>query len=189
MEMRDTNCDSIDLAAYLDGELTGDAVSLVETHIIDCAICHDELNAQKEFLLLLNGGLSGESQIEIPAEFTESVVARAENTFAGLRRPNEQFNAIFIIAALAIFTLFTLGAGSSNVLQNINEVIGQAGTVAEFALKIIYSFLLSFVVLIRSAFGIVPAAGSATVTLAVVILIAFMAYWLKYVFQVLIRRT
>ena len=54
----DIECPSIEIAAYLDGELSAEAEADLEDHISKCEICTQDLNDQKQFMLALNGSLN-----------------------------------------------------------------------------------------------------------------------------------
>src|SRR5690349_12215641 len=108
------NCPSYEIAAYIDGELDQSRELELSMHFAACDVCSQELNQQKQFLCELDAGLKGE--IELPSDFAKTVIANAESTVSGLRRPRERFNALFICAALSLFALFALGPDAGKVL-------------------------------------------------------------------------
>ena len=105
-------CPSPELSAYLDGELSAPDEIVLEEHMSSCQICTDDLNLQKSFLNALDYSLDEGNEIELPKNFTRSVVANAESRVSGLRRPHERRNAAFICAALIVFSLFALGSSA-----------------------------------------------------------------------------
>lgn len=143
-------CPSLEIAAYLDGELDATHEFELETHFSSCSICSTELNHQKHFLNQLNSRLSRESEIELPKDFARQIVANAESSVAGLRPPRERFNAVFIIAALLLFVLFALGAEAGNVFAGFASVLDQTAAVGGFVGRIVYSFFIGVVVVLRT---------------------------------------
>src|SRR5438445_5520441 len=108
-QIRVFECPTDEIAAYIDGEMDAAREFELETHLAACEICSLELNQQKQFLASLNSSLKHEGDLELPANFTKLIVANAESTVSGLRRPRERFNAMFICAGLFLFALFALG--------------------------------------------------------------------------------
>lgn len=149
-EMEKDVCPSFEIAAYLDGELDAPHELELETHFSSCSTCANELNQQKNFLNELNSRLSSESEIELPKDFARQIVANAESSVAGLRRPRERFNAVFIIAALLLFVLFALGAEAGNAFAGFSSVLDQTAAVGGFVGRIVYSFFVGIVVVLRS---------------------------------------
>ena len=144
------SCPSFEIAAYLDGELAAHRELELESHFTSCTACLKELNHQKNFLNQLNSRLSSENEIELPKDFTRQIVANAESSVAGLRRPRERFNAFFIIAALLLFVLFALGAEAGNVFAGFTGVLEQTAAVGGFFGRIVYSFFVGVVVVLRT---------------------------------------
>lgn len=147
---RKFECPSFEIAAYIDGELDAARELEIESHFAGCPQCNNELTSQKQFLCGLNASLKNESEIELPANFTQLVVANAESTVSGLRRPGEQFNAVFICVALGLFVLFALGAEPTRILHGVPVVFDKASAVGGFFTHIIYSFFLGIAIVFRS---------------------------------------
>lgn len=143
-------CPSVEIAAYIDGELDVVREFELEAHLDGCDTCKVELNSQKQFLCSLNASLKNEGEIALPENFTKLVVANAESTVSGLRRPGEQFNAIFICVALGLFLLFALGVEPSRMLQGVSIVFDQASAVGGFFGHVVYSFFLGLAIVFRS---------------------------------------
>lgn len=143
-------CPSFEIAAYLDGELDAHRELELESHFTSCAACLTELNHQKNFLNQLNSRLNNENDIELPKDFTRQIVANAESSVAGLRRPRERFNAVFIIATFLLFVLFAMGAEAGNVLTGFTNVLEQSAAVGSFFGRIVYSFFVGVVVVLRT---------------------------------------
>jgi anti-sigma factor RsiW len=136
-------CDTHDIAAYIDGELEPSREMELEMHFASCADCTAELNLQKSLLHHLEFGLRDNADIDLPADFTKVVVANAESTVAGLRRPRERFNALFICGGLSFFLLMVLGVGAASSL------VDQMTAVGSFFGHFVYDFVFGVVVIVR----------------------------------------
>jgi hypothetical protein len=140
-------CDQrCDIAAYLDGELSPDREFSLEMHLADCSHCSVELNLQKQLLLGLDEGLRSGIDIDLPKDFAKIIAANAESTVAGLRRPRERFNAVFICGALGLFILlsFGVGAGTSLFFEQVTAVVSFIG-------HFFYDLFVGIVVILRTA--------------------------------------
>jgi anti-sigma factor RsiW len=145
------DCPSVDIAAYIDGELTPDAELRLESHVADCRVCMDELNLQKQFVNALN--LSLQDTPELPKDFTKRIVTTAESDVRGLRRRGERLNAMFIIAGLGLFVLFTLGAKAPGTLGTVVNAASGLIAVVDVAAHAVYDFAIGVVVILRSFAG------------------------------------
>ena len=140
-------CDQRDnIAAYLDGELSPERELALEMHIASCYDCGDELNLQKQLLLGLDIGLKHGIDIDVPRDFAKIVVANAESTVAGLRRPRERSNALFICGALGLFVLLSFGVSAGTSL-----FFDQVTAVASFIGHLVYNLFIGVVVILRTA--------------------------------------
>lgn len=146
-------CPSFDIAAYIDGELDEERESDLDGHFASCPVCTAELNDQKQFLCGLNSSLMNESEIDLPHNFAKTIVANAESSVTGLRRPAERFNAVFICVALLLFGLFALGADSGSVLGRSADIAEKLTSVALFIGHVAYSFAIGLCILTRSLCG------------------------------------
>jgi len=147
---RTLECPTDEIAAYIDGELSAAHELELEDHLAGCQICSVELNQQKQFLCGLSSSLKNECEIELPANFTKLVVANAESSVNGLRRPRERFNAIFICAGLFLFALFALGTGAGNLLAGISSILDQIAAVGGFFGRLIYAVFIGVAIIFRS---------------------------------------
>ena len=149
-QIRTFECPTDEIAAYIDGELVPEHEIELEAHLADCQICSFELNQQKQFLCGLNSSLKNEGEIELPANFTKLIVANAESSVNGLRRPRERFNAIFICAGLFLFALFALGAEAGKVLDGVSNIFDQIVAVGGVFARLTYSFFVGVAIILRS---------------------------------------
>jgi anti-sigma factor RsiW len=143
-------CPSDEIAAYIDGELDPPRELELDLHFSQCETCSGELNLQKQFLNELDAKLRDRSDINLPADFTKTIVANAESTVSGLRRPREQFNALFICAGLFLFALFALGADAGRIFSGFAAVFEQIVAVGGFFAHLVYSIFLGMSIVVRS---------------------------------------
>ena len=148
--VKNITCPSDDIAAYIDGELSLAHELELDGHFADCPVCNGELNQQKQFLRHLDISLQHENEIELPANFTKQIVANAESTVSGLRRPRERFNAAFICAGLALFALFAMGAEAGNLVSKLTVVLEKTAAVADIFGHAVYSFFVGMAVIVRT---------------------------------------
>ncbi len=176
-------CPAFEIAAYIDGELDAARESELELHVATCPDCAEEMNLQKQFLCSLNSSLKNDTEIELPANFTKTIVANAEGSVSGLRRPRERFNAIFICSTLLLFGLFALGAGAGGFLDTFLGIAEKSVAVLSFIGRIAYSVLIGVNVLLRS-FGsqaqIPPFVSVIAVTLSCVLFIVVSRRFLRF---------
>lgn len=176
MELRANNfkCPSDEIAAYIDGELTTKREHELDAHFLECSVCSDELNQQKQFLCQLDSSLKQGSDLDLPADFAKTIVANAESTVSGLRRPREQFNAIFICAGLSLFVLFASGTDAPTVFSGVSVIFDQIMAVGSFFGHLIYSVLIGVSIILRSLASQVRADLAAMVFLTAISLVSLM---------------
>jgi|CXWL01.1.fsa_nt_gi predicted anti-sigma-YlaC factor YlaD len=150
VQLKPSTCPTDEISAYIDGELGAERELEFDLHFATCADCTRELNLQKQFLCGLNSSLKDESELALPPDFAKHIVANAESTVAGLRRPREIYNAVFICAALLLFGLFALGAEAGRVFDGVSVVFDQVGAVGGLFGRIVYSIFLGLAIIVRS---------------------------------------
>ena len=143
-------CPSPEISAYIDGELSPLAELQLEQHISGCPVCADDLNLQKSFLIALDHSLEEESKIELPKDFTKSVVANAESRVSGLRRPRERRNAAFICAALVVVSLFALGSSAEKTFAATGAVFEKVFAVVTSIGHLSYDIALGIAIVFRT---------------------------------------
>jgi predicted anti-sigma-YlaC factor YlaD len=141
-------CPLPELSAYIDGELTASEEFAIDEHLVNCALCRDDLNLQKQFLCALSQSLEGGDDVELPADFTKVVVANAESHVAGLRRPSERFNAAFVCSALVLAVMVAVGADSGT--GTFIAMLDKAAAVGGFLLHTTYDVAVGAVIVLRS---------------------------------------
>jgi anti-sigma factor RsiW len=144
-------CPTDDIAAYIDGEVDLARELELELHFDTCRICSDELNEQKQFLCHLDASLKNESEMELPLDFTRSIVANAEANVSGLRKPAEIYNSLFVCAAITVFILFAAGAANSGeMLSEGYAMFAGATVVGGVFAHLVYDVFLGIAVILRS---------------------------------------
>jgi len=149
-------CPTDEIAAYIDGELSSARELEIDAHFVRCAACTEELNQQKQFLRALDASLGGHTDLDLPVDFTKKVVANAESTVMGLRRPRERFNALFICAGLFLFVLFALGTDAVKIVAGAADVLEQVSAVGSFFGHLVYSIFVGLAIIVRSLAAQVP---------------------------------
>jgi hypothetical protein len=176
MEMTNTkgkdtiiDCPSIDIAMYIDGELTPNAEIELDRHLGMCAICTDELNIQKQLINALDGSLK--SVPELPKDFARHVITTAESSVGGLRKSSERTSAMYVSAALFFIVLFTLGASAPGAFSAIFDVLVRSLAVLSFVAHIIYDIGEGITILVRTFLSqpklSTPLAVTAVIVLAI----------------------
>lgn len=143
-------CGSFDLAAYLDGELTADVERLVDEHLAVCSNCTNELNLQKRFLQMLETGVGRHAELPLPNDFAKRIVVTAESNVSGLRSKNEQFNALFLVAAVALFCLFALGAEASGMFHGLSQSFDALASILAVVFRVVSSFFIGLSIVLRN---------------------------------------
>jgi anti-sigma factor RsiW len=143
-------CPDGDISAYIDGELSPAEELELEMHLAGCRACTEELNLQKSFLQALNASLENESEIELPENFTRTVVTNAESRVRGLRGASERLNAIFICAALFLFALFALGSDAEGTFGTIGALPVKIGAVAAALGHFVFDISLAAAIIVRT---------------------------------------
>jgi len=108
-------CQLEDVAAYLDGELTGPGLNQFEEHLKTCVDCATELRVQRKLLCTLEVAF-GARPFNLPNDFARVVTARAESDLSGMRNKHERRRAAKLCAGLAIISFAFLGAAARTVV-------------------------------------------------------------------------
>ncbi len=125
----------LDVAAYLDGELDGGAAARFEQHTKTCAPCAVALNEQRRLLCVLDAAF-GESQkqLQLPANFTQVVKARAQSDMSSVRHRSERKRAVLVSAGLAALSFALLGWQAwDKLFAPLSAVAGIAATLFDMA--------------------------------------------------------
>ena len=117
--MEDTvhnSCQLEDVAAYLDGELTGVGLDKFEQHVKSCAGCAAELRIQRQLLCTLDVAFNDSHSFHLPKNFARVVTAHAENDLTGMRDRRERRRALQLCAILALVSFGLLGAATRAIV-------------------------------------------------------------------------
>lgn len=109
-------CQVEDVAAYIDGELSGTGLDRFEAHLKSCAVCAGELRAQRQLLCTLDVAFGGSRTFSLPKNFARVVTARAESDLSGMRNKHERRRALKLCAGLAVVSFLLLGAAARTVV-------------------------------------------------------------------------
>ena len=109
-------CQSEEVAAYLDGELTSVALDRFEQHAKECSTCAKELRAQRQLLCTLDTAFSDSRSFDLPNNFARVVTARAENDLSGMRNRHERKRALQLCMLLALIAFALLGAAARTIV-------------------------------------------------------------------------
>jgi anti-sigma factor RsiW len=115
-ESGENRCQREDVAAYLDGELSGSFLSDFEAHLKACTDCAGELRAQRQLLCTLDVAFNGTRSFQLPKNFARVVTARAESDLSGMRNKHERRRAVKLCAILALVSFAFLGAAVRTVV-------------------------------------------------------------------------
>ncbi|MGZ8843684.1 MAG: anti-sigma factor family protein [Pyrinomonadaceae bacterium] len=115
-DFTENRCQVEDVAAYIDGELSGIGLDLFEAHLKSCVDCAEELRAQRQLLCTLDVAFGGSRSFNLPKNFTRVVTARAESDLSGMRNKGERRRALQLCIALALVSFALLGAAVRTVV-------------------------------------------------------------------------
>lgn len=162
--MNDANCKQFDdcqseeVAAYLDGEMNAQTAALFEEHLAVCARCAGLLQEQRRLLCALDFALGdrGGQDIQLPTNFSRVVATQAQSDLRGLRTERaERRCALRLCLALACASFLLLGSAalSESVFKPVALLFRHAGTVLGFVARALYDVGAGVAVLLRSFGG------------------------------------
>jgi hypothetical protein len=105
---------------------------------------------QRQFLAALSASLDSGSAPVLPRDFTKKVVASAESSVSGIRRPEELSTAFFICVALTVFAVFALGIESFGFASPFYGLAEKLFAFGLLILKLVGSMAFAAVVVLRS---------------------------------------
>lgn len=176
-----TGCLNTEISAYIDGELSPSEEIDLEKHMAACRDCSARLNQQKSFLSALSASLECEKEIELPKNFTKTIVANAESRVSGLRHPGERFTAVFICAALFLFALFALGADAQALFRATGSVIEKLFAVGAFLLHSVFDISLGTTVVARSLFSQIVFSSASELSLLAFVLVLVLVVFSRFI--------
>ncbi len=143
-------CEREDIAAYLDGELTGEELTSFETHLKSCHVCAAELRTQRELLCTLDVAFNQSRGFELPRNFTRVVAAHAESNLSGMRKRSERRQALKICVVLALLSAALLGAAARGmVFEPTRSFLRVAEALLDVAWRTVYNGGAGLAVIVR----------------------------------------
>jgi hypothetical protein len=143
------SCPRVEIAAYVDGEISPREELELEMHFANCKICAEELNSQKKLLCALDSFCMNEREIELPENFTKVIVTTAESNVSGLRRPQERRKALFICSALFLLVLVGLGSEPNAIPGTFWKFAEQFLAVGSFVVHLIFDIAVGISIVLR----------------------------------------
>lgn len=125
----------LDVAAYLDGELDAADGARFEQHTKTCASCATALREQRRLLCVLDAAFGdAQQQLQLPANFTQVVKARAQSDMSSVRHRAERRRAFALCAALAALSFALLGWQAwDELFSPLRAVAGALETMLDMA--------------------------------------------------------
>ncbi|HJR09266.1 MAG TPA: zf-HC2 domain-containing protein [Pyrinomonadaceae bacterium] len=140
-----------DVAAYLDGELDAEASARFEQHARLCAPCTDALREQRRLLCVLDVAFGdSQRQMQLPANFTQVVKARAQSDMSSVRRGSERKRAALVVAGLVALSFALLGWQAwDELFAPLRTVAGVLGTILDMATNAVGEALAGIALMLR----------------------------------------
>jgi len=141
----------LDVAAYLDGELDAHDDTRFEQHTKTCAACAIALREQQRLLCVLDVAFGDtQDQLQLPANFTEVVKARAQSDMSSVRRGAERRRAALLCAGLAALSFALLGWQAwDELFAPLRAVAGVAATMFDMATHTVGEVFAGFALTLR----------------------------------------
>jgi hypothetical protein len=145
-----SGCELEDVAAYLDGEMSGDELRNFESHLKTCADCAVELRTQRQLLCTLDVTFNDSASFKLPHDFTRIVTAHAESDLSGMRHKGERRRALQVCAVLALVSFALLGAAARvMVLEPAQSFLRLSGVFFDLAWRMVYDAGTGLAVIVR----------------------------------------
>ena len=143
-------CPREDVAVYLDGEMSGNALDNFEEHLKVCTDCSVEVRTQRQLLCTLDVAFNGSRAFELPHDFTRVVAAHAESDLSGVRKKSERRRALKLCAVLALVSFALLGAAArALILDPIRSFVRVAESFLDLVGRTIYDAGTGVAVIVR----------------------------------------
>ncbi|HXM48405.1 MAG TPA: zf-HC2 domain-containing protein [Pyrinomonadaceae bacterium] len=143
-------CQLEDVAAYLDGELSGVPLETFEAHLKTCPGCVAELRAQRHLLCTLDFAFNESRPFELPHDFTRVVAAHAENDLSGMHKKSERRRAVQLCAILALLSFAFLGAAARTlVFDPVRSFLRVTGSLFSLLWQTVYDAGTGTAVIVR----------------------------------------
>lgn len=123
-----------------------------EQHAKNCGSCATALSEQRRLLCVLDVAFGdAQSQMQLPANFTEVVKARAQSDMSSVRRRSERRRAALLCAGLAALSFVLLGwrASWDAMFVPLRAVAGIAVTMFDMAAHTIREVFAGLALMLR----------------------------------------
>lgn len=148
--LKNQDCPHEEIAAYLDGELSGAGLISFEDHLDGCGECAAELRDQRQLLCTLDVAFSQSRSFELPQDFSRVIAAHAESDLSGMRHKSERRLALKVCAVLAAFSFALMGtAWRATLLEPARSFAHAARGLFEVAWRTLYDAGTGLAVIIR----------------------------------------
>ena len=148
-EKIEESCPRTEIAAYIDGELSPRGELEIERHFAVCPPCKAEFNEQKKLLCALDFAFVGEKEIELPENFTKTIIINAESNVKGLRCPKERSRALILCAVLFLLIILGLGSETETVFSTFAAFFEQVWAVGSFVGHLVYDIAIAVTTILR----------------------------------------
>jgi anti-sigma factor RsiW len=168
-------CPAEEISAYIDGELDPSVEVFLEDHLRGCETCRSDLNQQKGFLIALSDTLEREAPIDLPENFTRSVVVNAESKVSGLRDRRERKSAFAIGAILLLVAAIAVGSLAgvfSPFAAAVEKLLALGSSILQVVADLAYAIAAMFRSLVQTqTFG--PTVAYIAIGLTVLLILYF----------------
>ena len=146
------------IAAFLDGELDLAERRALETHLLACVTCSDELRQQQQFMCELDAALTNTTELEVPPDFAQIVAVRAGSDMSGVRDRSEHKRALLFSVMLGFAAFVFLGVSTSGkMLLKIQSIFQKTLGILELIGKTAYDAAAGITVIMRVLGGALTA--------------------------------
>lgn len=148
-------CETLDFAAYLDGEMDAAAQQHCETHVAECSACAAEMRTQRALLCDLDFLLAEQAaDMPLPANFAQVVTVRAQASLVGVRTRREHAKALRWCAVLGLAALALSGGAWREMLwQPLRQLCTLGATLVDFAAHALYQAGVGLALVTRTLGG------------------------------------
>lgn len=143
-----------EVAAYLDGELSPDAALDFERHIARCEACRRSVGEQRRTLATLDAAFDGAAKLELPADFSRRLTARARADVGVVRSGAERRRAFVICLLLGASSSLLLATGTAGgISPEIEAALAPVASLARLVSQVLSDFVSGACALLRVAAG------------------------------------
>ena len=143
-------CEQHLIPAYIDGELDKATQQFFDDHLHDCPACRSELRVHQQFICALDAALGNRSEVDVPANFSKLIAARAASDMSGVRSAAENRKALVFCLVLAVSGFALIGATAGRLVVGLVwRVTGKAFGLIDVIWNAVYDLVASLAVISR----------------------------------------